>query len=146
MVGALTDRGYLFEGIKAFAGPRRLTLAIAPIEVLDDVVRLVEEDVEVRIDEQRELFLAAVADGRGPPPGAAVRGRPDQDIEVEHRERLAHLATVRTRFDVVELELLDGTRADRADAMTEGEPNSAGDRGGDNEHEPDPRDGRAHGN
>jgi len=28
-VGALTDRGYLFEGIKAFAGPRRLTLAIA---------------------------------------------------------------------------------------------------------------------
>ena len=28
MVGALTDRGYLFEGIKAFAGPRRLTLAI----------------------------------------------------------------------------------------------------------------------
>jgi glycyl-tRNA synthetase beta chain len=29
MVGALTDRGYLFEGIKAFAGPRRLTLAIA---------------------------------------------------------------------------------------------------------------------
>ena len=29
MVGALTDRGFLFEGIKAFAGPRRLTLAIS---------------------------------------------------------------------------------------------------------------------
>ena len=29
VVGALTDRGLLFEGIKAFAGPRRLTLAIA---------------------------------------------------------------------------------------------------------------------
>src|SRR3984957_12270685 len=29
MVGALTDRGYLFEGIKAFAGPRRLTLAVS---------------------------------------------------------------------------------------------------------------------
>src|ERR1700692_965398 len=28
MVGALTDRGFLFEGIKAFAGPRRLTLAV----------------------------------------------------------------------------------------------------------------------
>ncbi len=27
-VGALTDRGFMFEGIKAFAGPRRLTLAI----------------------------------------------------------------------------------------------------------------------
>jgi glycyl-tRNA synthetase beta chain len=29
VVGALTDRGLLFEGIKAFAGPRRLTLAVA---------------------------------------------------------------------------------------------------------------------
>src|ERR1700744_645158 len=27
-VGALSDRGLLFEGIKAFAGPRRLTLAV----------------------------------------------------------------------------------------------------------------------
>ena len=29
VVGALSDRGLLFEGIKAFAGPRRLTLAIS---------------------------------------------------------------------------------------------------------------------
>jgi glycyl-tRNA synthetase beta chain len=29
VVGALTDRGLLFEGVKAFAGPRRLTLAVA---------------------------------------------------------------------------------------------------------------------
>ena len=29
VVGALSDRGLLFEGVKAFAGPRRLTLAIA---------------------------------------------------------------------------------------------------------------------
>src|SRR5664279_6348751 len=29
VVGALSDRGLLFEGIKAFAGPRRLTLAVA---------------------------------------------------------------------------------------------------------------------
>jgi glycyl-tRNA synthetase beta chain len=28
VVGALSDRGLLFEGVKAFAGPRRLTLAI----------------------------------------------------------------------------------------------------------------------
>jgi glycyl-tRNA synthetase beta chain len=28
VVGALTDRGLLFEGVKSFAGPRRLTLAI----------------------------------------------------------------------------------------------------------------------
>src|ERR1700753_2317814 len=29
VAGALWDRGLLFEGIKAFAGPRRLTLAVA---------------------------------------------------------------------------------------------------------------------
>src|SRR5215469_8480068 len=29
LVGALTDRGLLFEGIKTFAGPRRLTLAVS---------------------------------------------------------------------------------------------------------------------
>src|SRR5437868_8821583 len=28
VVGALSDRGLMFEGAKAFAGPRRLTLAI----------------------------------------------------------------------------------------------------------------------
>src|SRR5476649_1463174 len=39
MVGALTDRGYLFEGIKAFAGPRRLTLAIAGLPAKQSDVR-----------------------------------------------------------------------------------------------------------
>src|ERR1019366_3377288 len=39
MVGALTDRGYLFEGIKAFAGPRRLTLAIAGLPAKQRDVR-----------------------------------------------------------------------------------------------------------
>ncbi len=39
MVGALTDRGYLFEGIKAFAGPRRLTLAIAGLPAKQTDVR-----------------------------------------------------------------------------------------------------------
>jgi len=39
MVGALTDRGYLFEGIKAFAGPRRLTLAIAGLPAKQKDVR-----------------------------------------------------------------------------------------------------------
>ncbi len=29
VVGALSDRGLMFEGARAFAGPRRLTLAIA---------------------------------------------------------------------------------------------------------------------
>ncbi|HEY4078169.1 MAG TPA: glycine--tRNA ligase subunit beta [Rhizomicrobium sp.] len=39
MVGALTDRGFLFEGIKSFAGPRRLTLAIAGLPAQQKDVR-----------------------------------------------------------------------------------------------------------
>lgn len=39
MVGALTDRGYLFEGIKSFAGPRRLTLAIGGLPAQQKDVR-----------------------------------------------------------------------------------------------------------
>ena len=39
MVGALTDRGFLFEGIKAFAGPRRLTLAISGLPPKQSDVR-----------------------------------------------------------------------------------------------------------
>jgi len=39
MVGALTDRGYLFEGIKALAGPRRLTLAITGLPAKQKDVR-----------------------------------------------------------------------------------------------------------
>jgi glycyl-tRNA synthetase beta chain len=39
MVGALTDRGFLFEGIKAFAGPRRLTLAITGLPAKQKDVR-----------------------------------------------------------------------------------------------------------
>src|SRR5690349_7073218 len=33
VVGALSDRGLLFEGAKAFAGPRRLTLAVSGLPV-----------------------------------------------------------------------------------------------------------------
>jgi glycyl-tRNA synthetase beta chain len=39
MIGVLTDRGLLFEGIKAFAGPRRLTLAIAGLPAKQSDVR-----------------------------------------------------------------------------------------------------------
>ena len=39
MVGALTDRGYLFEGAKAFAGPRRLTLAVSGLPAKQKDVR-----------------------------------------------------------------------------------------------------------
>jgi glycyl-tRNA synthetase beta chain len=39
MVGALTDRGFLFEGIKAFGGPRRLTLAISGLPAQQKDVR-----------------------------------------------------------------------------------------------------------
>lgn len=39
VVGALSDRGLLFEGIKAFAGPRRLTLAISGLPAKQADVR-----------------------------------------------------------------------------------------------------------
>src|SRR5271167_3348598 len=39
VVGALTERGFLFEGIKAFAGPRRLTLAVAGLPAKQNDVR-----------------------------------------------------------------------------------------------------------
>src|ERR1700721_4699172 len=39
MVGALTDRGFLFEGAKAFGGPRRLTLSIAGLPAKQNDVR-----------------------------------------------------------------------------------------------------------
>jgi glycyl-tRNA synthetase beta chain len=39
LVGALTDRGLLFEGIKAFAGPRRLTLAVSGLPAKQGDVR-----------------------------------------------------------------------------------------------------------
>jgi glycyl-tRNA synthetase beta chain len=38
-VGALSDRGLLFEGIKAFAGPRRLTLAVSGLPAKQADVR-----------------------------------------------------------------------------------------------------------
>src|SRR5512139_2043482 len=39
VVGALSDRGLLFEGAKAFAGPRRLTLVAAGLPVKQPDVR-----------------------------------------------------------------------------------------------------------
>ncbi len=39
LVGALTDRGFLFEGIKAFAGPRRLTLVVSGLPAQQRDVR-----------------------------------------------------------------------------------------------------------
>jgi glycyl-tRNA synthetase beta chain len=38
-VGALTDRGFLFEGAKAFGGPRRLTLSIVGLPAKQNDVR-----------------------------------------------------------------------------------------------------------
>jgi glycyl-tRNA synthetase beta chain len=39
VVGALTDRGLLFEGIKAFAGPRRITLVVSGLPAKQGDVR-----------------------------------------------------------------------------------------------------------
>ncbi|HEX4105867.1 MAG TPA: glycine--tRNA ligase subunit beta [Rhizomicrobium sp.] len=48
VVGALSDRGLLFEGIKAFAGPRRLTLAVSGLPAKQADVR--EETKGPKVD------------------------------------------------------------------------------------------------
>ncbi|HWD27195.1 MAG TPA: glycine--tRNA ligase subunit beta [Rhizomicrobium sp.] len=87
VAGALSDRGLLFEGIKAFAGPRRLTLAVAglpakqpdvkdekkgprvnaPQKAVDGFLRsagVTLEDCEQR-DDGKGAFYVAVIDLKG---------------------------------------------------------------------------------
>jgi glycyl-tRNA synthetase beta chain len=82
-VGALTERGFLFEGIKAFAGPRRLTLAItglppeqkdvreelkgprtdAPQAALDGFLKktgLTKEQLKVETTPKGEVYMAVI--------------------------------------------------------------------------------------
>ncbi|HEY1708255.1 MAG TPA: glycine--tRNA ligase subunit beta [Rhizomicrobium sp.] len=89
VVGALSDRGLLFEGAKAFAGPRRLTLAIAglpakqpdvsdekkgprvnaPQKAIDGFLRsagVTLEECETR-DDGKGAFYVAVIDRQGRP-------------------------------------------------------------------------------
>jgi glycyl-tRNA synthetase beta chain len=84
VVGALSDRGLLFEGVKAFAGPRRLTLAItglpakqpdvseelkgpkvdAPQAALDGFLRktgLTKDQLKVEKTPKGDVYLAVIA-------------------------------------------------------------------------------------
>ena len=84
VVGALSDRGLLFEGAKAFAGPRRLTLAIAglpakqpdvseelkgpkvdaPQAALDGFLRktgLAKEQLKIEKTPKGDVYLAVIA-------------------------------------------------------------------------------------
>ncbi|HEY4942402.1 MAG TPA: glycine--tRNA ligase subunit beta [Rhizomicrobium sp.] len=84
VVGALSDRGLLFEGAKAFAGPRRLTLAVAglpakqpdvseekkgprinaPAKAIDGFLRsagVTLEQCEKRDDGKGEFYVAVIA-------------------------------------------------------------------------------------
>jgi len=83
VVGALSDRGLLFEGVKAFAGPRRLTLAVAglpakqpdvseekkgprvgaPDQAIKGFLRSAGvrlEDCETRSDAKGEFYVAVI--------------------------------------------------------------------------------------
>src|SRR6201989_3221035 len=83
VVGALSDRGLMFEGVKAFSGPRRLTLAItglpakqpdvseekkgprinAPQKAIDGFLRsagVTLEECEKRDDGKGELYVAVI--------------------------------------------------------------------------------------
>jgi glycyl-tRNA synthetase beta chain len=84
VVGALSDRGLLFEGAKAFAGPRRLTLALAglpakqpdvseelkgpkvdaPQAALDGFLRktgLTKEQLRIEKTPKGDVYLAVIA-------------------------------------------------------------------------------------
>jgi glycyl-tRNA synthetase beta chain len=83
LVGALSDRGLLFEGVKAFSGPRRLTLVVqglpakqpdvkeekkgprvnAPQKAIDGFLRSANvklEDCEKRDDGKGEFYVAVI--------------------------------------------------------------------------------------
>src|SRR5882757_9372782 len=84
VVGALSDRGLLFEGVKTFAGPRRLTLTIhglpakqpdvseekkgprvnAPQKAIDGFLRSANvtlEECETRDDGKGAFYVAVIA-------------------------------------------------------------------------------------
>jgi glycyl-tRNA synthetase beta chain len=84
VVGALSDRGLMFEGVKAFSGPRRLTLAItglpakqpdvseelkgpkvdAPQAALDGFLRksgLTKEQLKIEKTPKGDVYLAVIA-------------------------------------------------------------------------------------
>src|SRR5579859_4312506 len=93
VVGALSDRGLLFEAAKAFGGPRRLTLAIkglpqkqpdvreerkgprinAPTKAIEGFLRstgLALEECQKRDDGKGEFYLAVIS----------VEGRPTREV------------------------------------------------------------------
>jgi glycyl-tRNA synthetase beta chain len=60
VVGALSDRGFLFEGARAFAGPRRLGLAVSGLPAKQPDVT--EENVQARL---RGVTLMALSNKTG---------------------------------------------------------------------------------
>ena len=96
VVGALTDRGMLFDGVKSFAGPRRVTLAVQGIPAKQADVSEERKGPRVGAPEKAiEGFLksAGVAlsqcqqrdDGKGPFYVAVIqrKGRPAAEVLAE---------------------------------------------------------------
>jgi len=100
MVGALTDRGFLFEGMKAFAGPRRLTLAIsglpaeqkdvreelkgpkvdAPAAALDGFLKktgLTKDQLKIEKTPKGDVYLAVIERKGRPTPAVLAEILPD---------------------------------------------------------------------
>jgi glycyl-tRNA synthetase beta chain len=96
VVGALSDRGLLFEGIKAFSGPRRLTLVIAGLPAQQKDVEEERKGPRVGAPEKAiEGFLRSAGvtleqcvkenDGKGEFYVARIKrtGRPTADVLAE---------------------------------------------------------------
>jgi len=96
VAGALSDRGLLFEGIKAFAGPRRLTLAVAGLPAKQPDVKDEKKGPRVNAPAKAiEGFLRSAGvtledceqrdDGKGPFYVAVIdlKGRATADVIAE---------------------------------------------------------------
>ena len=70
VIGALSDRGLLFEAAKAFSGPRRLTLAINGLPAKQPDVS--EEKKGPRINAPEKARMARGATGRRSPVNSTV--------------------------------------------------------------------------
>ena len=103
VVGALSDRGLLFEGVKAFAGPRRLTLAVSGLagqaarraarkrkarastrreKAIDGFLRSAGVTLEQcqKRDDGKGEFYVAVIDAQGPRDGRGAGGNPARGV------------------------------------------------------------------
>ena len=99
-------------------------MPVFAVEIGDDLRRLVHLGTGVGIDQERELLPATERADLFPIALAALRTRPDENLEIEPCRRLANATAERARLELVEHERLLGLHAgpNRTRAGTTSEP------------------------